>query len=67
MYHDRMETRNKVRTETGSVGLSATGFEEYAPVSHENKVKREHFYSIAQKTGIPEDQEASNLLQKKTS
>ena len=61
MYNDRKEARDKVRKDSGSVGLTAVGYEEYVPVSDETKARRTRMYDVAERTGIPADPEALQI------
>ena len=53
-YHDRQEKRNTIRQETQSMGLTATGYNDYKPVSEENKELRENVAHLREENKIPD-------------
>ena len=50
--YKRQETRDKVRKESGSVGLSMVGRNEFAPISEEVKVTRTELNDILPASGF---------------
>jgi hypothetical protein len=56
MYHDRQEERNKVRSDTGSLGLTEVGPGEYVPIPDSRKEARE-IGIVARTNGVPQDSE----------
>ncbi len=47
----RQELRDKVRKETGSMGLSMVGRDEFAPIGEETKAKRTESTEVLEKSG----------------
>jgi hypothetical protein len=56
MYHDRIEERNKVRSETGSLGLTEIAPGQYIPIPESRKEAREKG-NEARAHGVPSDPE----------
>jgi uncharacterized OB-fold protein len=56
-YHEDIAARNKVRKETGSLGLTEVHEGQYEPISEERKSERARVYEVAERTGLPSNPE----------
>jgi hypothetical protein len=53
--HEQQDKRNKVRTDTGSVGLAAAGVESFKPLSQDQKQARTAAFESVKRDGFKQD------------